>query len=446
MSLTKVTYSMINGDVANVLDFGADSTGATDSSTAFQSAVATGKSIFVPKGTYKCGFSLGYGQKIFGEGARDATTLTPTGNSATVILVPATTLSARQHCVIENIGILNPNAYTGCFGIWFQGTDVTTINDSHSIQNVFIKDLENGIYVTGRMILHTYTNVEVTTCTTGMKINGDPANYAVNLNTFIMCRWDTCVNEGVKITGYNVSNAFISCNVEGNNTSATVGIAGMYVENAESLDLLNSYFEMNGNAVPVDAVDPLNNSIGLYLAGERCFNLRVENGWMVQSGTIIAVNVSLGIFGGEISGIRFAPNGTGFDVYIGDKLNGINAPPMNISSNNYFSGQLLIKTDGSGTTSGAVQQTATCQYLTSATSFDLRAANKITCNDATGFNLTTITNRIPGMELKIYNYGTGTITIDATLMASGVASSITTGVAKSYMVLGFPEIGKFVEF
>lgn len=40
-------------DVANVLDFGADPTGVTDSRTAILDAIATNKNVFFPKGTYK---------------------------------------------------------------------------------------------------------------------------------------------------------------------------------------------------------------------------------------------------------------------------------------------------------------------------------------------------------------------------------------------------------
>ena len=57
MSLTKATYSMINGATLNVLDYGADDTGSADSSPAFQAAVdalpSTGGTITVPIGTYK---------------------------------------------------------------------------------------------------------------------------------------------------------------------------------------------------------------------------------------------------------------------------------------------------------------------------------------------------------------------------------------------------------
>lgn len=53
MSLTKATYSMIQGAAYNVLDFGADSTGVASSVAAFNAAVANGGTVYVPSGTYK---------------------------------------------------------------------------------------------------------------------------------------------------------------------------------------------------------------------------------------------------------------------------------------------------------------------------------------------------------------------------------------------------------
>jgi hypothetical protein len=395
-------------ETVSVKDFGAVGDGVTDDTVAIQAAVT---------------YSIQNDRQLF---------------------VPAGIYIVKQ---IRNLSVDNPNSVANCFGVFFSAASVLQINDNHSLENVYIRNFAKGIYVTGRMILHTHTNVETDGCVVGMQIDGDPAAYAVNLNTFIMCRWGFSKQEGVKITGYNIANKFISCNVEQSNTDQVAGVAGMYVEDAEGLFLDNPYFEMNGGSVAVDAVNPLNNSIGLYLTGDRCFNLRVTNGWMVQSGTIIAVNVSQGIIGGEISGIRFASLTNGFDVYVGDKLNSFNAPPMIIDSNNYWSGsgKLSVKTDGAGVTSATVRQTATCQYVTNATTLDLRGCSKFVVNRAAGFNLTDITNRIPGMEMKIYNAGSGTVTIDASLMRSGLASSILPDTSKSYLVLGFPSIGKFVE-
>jgi hypothetical protein len=52
MALTKVSYSMIVGEQSNVLDFGADSTGAASSTAAFALTNSEAKGIVIPKGTY----------------------------------------------------------------------------------------------------------------------------------------------------------------------------------------------------------------------------------------------------------------------------------------------------------------------------------------------------------------------------------------------------------
>jgi hypothetical protein len=53
MALTKVTYSMIDGASVNVLDYGAIGDGVTDDTTAIQTAVNTGKPVYLPEGQYK---------------------------------------------------------------------------------------------------------------------------------------------------------------------------------------------------------------------------------------------------------------------------------------------------------------------------------------------------------------------------------------------------------
>jgi parallel beta-helix repeat protein len=73
MSLTKVTYSMITGAVANILDYGADPTGATDSTAAIQAAIAASKTVYIPDGTFNInGSSIGWNAvndvTLFGNG------------------------------------------------------------------------------------------------------------------------------------------------------------------------------------------------------------------------------------------------------------------------------------------------------------------------------------------------------------------------------------------
>lgn len=53
MALTKVSYSMISGSPVNVLDFGADPTGVSDSTSAFNTAQGSGNvTLMMPSGTY----------------------------------------------------------------------------------------------------------------------------------------------------------------------------------------------------------------------------------------------------------------------------------------------------------------------------------------------------------------------------------------------------------
>lgn len=72
MALTKVTFSMIEGACVNVLDYGAVGDGVANDATAIAAAVATGKNVYLPKGTYYYNSNtptqLNTGQVVFGDG------------------------------------------------------------------------------------------------------------------------------------------------------------------------------------------------------------------------------------------------------------------------------------------------------------------------------------------------------------------------------------------
>lgn len=72
MALTKVTYSMIEGAVVNVLDYGAVADGVADDTAAVAAALATGASVYFPEGTYKTGQQTlsTAGQTLFGTGEK----------------------------------------------------------------------------------------------------------------------------------------------------------------------------------------------------------------------------------------------------------------------------------------------------------------------------------------------------------------------------------------
>lgn len=70
MALTKVSYSMITGNPVSVLDFGADPTGAADSTAAIQAAIdsTNDNCVIVPPGTYALSATLTLG--VLNKGAR----------------------------------------------------------------------------------------------------------------------------------------------------------------------------------------------------------------------------------------------------------------------------------------------------------------------------------------------------------------------------------------
>jgi len=76
MSLTKVSYSMIEGAFVNVLDYGATGDGVTDDTLAIQAAIDSGSPVFLPEGTYL----LTLAQTINLEGGpSDCCLIAPTG-------------------------------------------------------------------------------------------------------------------------------------------------------------------------------------------------------------------------------------------------------------------------------------------------------------------------------------------------------------------------------
>jgi len=104
MSLTKASYSMITGASQNVLDYGADPTGATDSTAAIAAAIAVGGCIWFPKGVYKCNITLSGAEGIYllgeseGQYGTSGARLIPANTSLPVVNMTTDCIS----CILEN--------------------------------------------------------------------------------------------------------------------------------------------------------------------------------------------------------------------------------------------------------------------------------------------------------------------------------------------------------
>jgi hypothetical protein len=127
MSLTKVSYAMINGEYVNVLDFGADPTGVADSTTAIQAAIDSvpGGTVYVPAGTYKTSATLNcttIGASIVGDSA-GVSIISATHTTGAVIRFTRRFSNLRTIAITASGARASATNTTG-FGVQFESEDV----------------------------------------------------------------------------------------------------------------------------------------------------------------------------------------------------------------------------------------------------------------------------------------------------------------------------------
>jgi len=107
MSLTKVSYSMVTGAPANVLDFGADPTGVADSTDAINAALAASDIVYIPPGDYKTTASINVSaqQQLYGaSGETKIRSNLSSGVAAIVVGNPANNVLSYG-CVVRDMTI-----------------------------------------------------------------------------------------------------------------------------------------------------------------------------------------------------------------------------------------------------------------------------------------------------------------------------------------------------
>ena len=116
MSLTKVSYSMITGEVINVLDYGAKGDGVTDDTAAIQAAITAagagnGNTVFIPAGTYICSAPIDMAKYVTLQGAGQiATTLKWNTTGIGIRMISPINASTGVFISIRDIGLQNTNA------------------------------------------------------------------------------------------------------------------------------------------------------------------------------------------------------------------------------------------------------------------------------------------------------------------------------------------------
>ena len=100
MSLTKVSYSMIEGAPANILDFGASPTAtAAQNAAAIVAAAASARKVIIPSGSYDCtAFTLPANTFLSGYGINASKLIFTTGNAGTNDCI-----NMGSNCVLQDL-------------------------------------------------------------------------------------------------------------------------------------------------------------------------------------------------------------------------------------------------------------------------------------------------------------------------------------------------------
>jgi hypothetical protein len=112
MALTKIHNRMVEGAVVNVLDFGAVGDGVADDTAAFEAAIATGKTVYIPNGTYSVNaITLDSNVKIYGESTNGVVLVANTSNSSIFEVASAGKISLSNMTWKAGTGVTNTKGF-----------------------------------------------------------------------------------------------------------------------------------------------------------------------------------------------------------------------------------------------------------------------------------------------------------------------------------------------
>ena len=378
MSLTKASYSMITGAVANVLDFGADPTGVADSTSAIQAAIDVNGAVFLPKGTYRTTATLTLASKtqLFGEGSSSVLNYTGAGDA----IYSTSGGLGNNYKTISQLYILATSSNTA----------IHIVDEYHTYIN--------NVYIFGN-----YTGCRLA----GIIIEGTGSNNCACIS-IIESTIQTCVGHGVRFTSTTFGPGAIY--IAGTRIQANDGW-GIFADQDQSTEVTVIGNDIEGNVLG-----------GIYIVYPLGANIIGNHFEIVTPQPALQLGGAGGVgrvYSSTITGNTCSVAGNAYCVYLN------NFQISNLSSN-FFSGFTSAAVISTGSTANSILQT------NSTTSFDnltvstgdlkVTAGNFISNVSASAPTLSTNSSLsfqlVSDTSLKILVRGNDGITRSATLALS----------------------------
>jgi len=254
MSLTKVSYSMIDGAVYNVLDYGAVGNGSTDDTVAIQAAIdaanaAGGGTVYFPAGTYKLTDTVNLKANVKLQGAGRRVTYLKQFTNSKKCLAQSNTSYYND---MSDLSFTINTGVTGAILVQLEG-------GSTNIQNCNFVGGQTGLVVSATYYVNLWGCEFGYQTSRGIQFSGVGG---ANANSVSTTKFSNITGDCISISsGAYVVNIF-SCWFEvitgyGINTEAAVGtiigcyfetisIAAINVTGTSGTFMANNYFADNG--------------------------------------------------------------------------------------------------------------------------------------------------------------------------------------------------------
>lgn len=226
MSLTKVSYSMIQGAPVNVLDFGADPTGVADSTAAIQAAIDSISAgvVSIPIGTFRTIATINM---------KNGVSLVGAGSYATVLqnVTTAPIITVNTGTDVRSAQLIGMNLLGG--GTNTSGVYAVKWGNQDAMVDVWVTNCINGLSIVG--CYNFYMNLCRLDYNLGHGIVATTDTYSAQINSTIITN-NTL--DGIQINTPGGGQFLIeNCDFEANGNHQVNIVAG------RGINIINSYFE-----------------------------------------------------------------------------------------------------------------------------------------------------------------------------------------------------------